>query len=507
MPTASKIALQAALAEQVTVHNRGSFITYTGTSGDDVITGTSWVDHIFGGAGNDTLNGGGRNDTLVGGAGVDNLTGGATYGSSVKFVFTSLGDSYADAQGSHSDLITDFLGPYDVLDLSALGLERIGNGHNGDLAVSYDAATDITYVRSLDKDADGRFFEVRLAGDFQGQLSTTNFVLRHDGTAGNDTLDFNFSTKRYVLNGLDGDDTLTAGKRESVMDGGAGADHLIGNVGDETFLYHQLSDSFVNDASGVSSVDLISEFDLFRGDVLDVSTLGFTGLGDGYNGTLNYAYDKTVGHIVVQSFEADAEGNRFKVYIDQGYRATGGASQDADGFIFKGDNSHVDADQTLTGRPTYDYIRTGGDGGVLIGGGGGDELSGGDKSLGMDGLDTFRYLDSSDSFHGYGTVDLIKNFDVTRDKIDVAALGYTGLGDGHDGTLKLIYDTDLHRTYLKDYDLNAEGQRFEIGFEGGYTRTFTVDNLIVASTASTAEHVLDAPIELLGVAPSDIHAA
>ncbi|WP_263262968.1 hypothetical protein [Pseudomonas sp. RIT-PI-S] len=94
---------------------------------------------------------------------------------------------------------------------------------------------------------------------------------------------------------------------------------------------------------------------------------------------------------------------------------------------------------------------------------------------------------------------------MTQDKIDVAALGYTGLRDGTNGTLKLVYDTDLHRTYLKDYDLNAEGQRFEIALEGGYTRTFTANNLVVASTVSTAEHSPDTAIELVGVAPSDVH--
>ena len=505
MATGARTAPLVPIDEQVTVNYQGSFYTYTGTSGDDVINGTFWTDHLIGGAGNDTLDGHSGSDTLVGGAGVDTLTGGATYGYSVTFVFTSLSDSYADAEGSHSDLITGF-SPYDRLDLTTLGLERIGNGHNGDLDVSYDAATDITYLRSLDKDASGNFFEVRLAGDYQGQLSTSNFVLRHDGTAGNDTLDYSFSAKHYVLNGLAGDDTLYGSKAGSVLDGGAGADHMIGSWNEETYLYHELSDSFVNDASGVTSVDFISDFDLFRGDVLDVSALGFTGLGDGYNGTLNYAYDKTLGHIVVQSFEADAQGNRFKVYIDQTGHG-GVAYQDADGFIFAGDNYPDDADQTLTGTPTFDSLHTGSDGGILIGGGDGDVLSGGDKSFGMDGVDTFRYLDSSDSFHGYGTVDLIRDFDVTQDKIDVAALGYTGLGDGHDGTLKLIYDIAMHRTYLKDYDLNAEGQRFEIGLEGGYTRTFTADNLIVASTGSMAEYAPDAPIELVGVAPSDIHAA
>jgi Ca2+-binding RTX toxin-like protein len=496
MSTVLKSALPNALGEQITFHQRPSFNTYTGTSGDDAVTGTYWDDHLFGGAGDDTLDGHGGEDTLVGGAGVDTLTGGKTSGGGTTFVFTSLTDSYANAQGSHSDLITGF-SPYDILDLTALGLERIGNGHNGDLAVSYDATADITYLRSLDKNANGDFFEVRLAGDYQGQLSTANFVLRHDGTGGNDTLNYSVSTKQYVFNGLDGDDTLQGGKISNVLDGGAGADHLIGNTNIDTFLYHQISDSFVNDASGVSSVDLISNFNLFRGDVLDVSALGFTGLGDGYNGTLNYAYDKTVGHIVVQSFEADAQGNRFKVDIDQANRHSSIAYQDADGFIFAGDNNHDNAEQTLTGKPGWDSLRTPGDGGILVGGGAGDALKGGP------GVDTFRYLDSSDSVHG--AADLITDFDVAHDKIDVAALGYTGLGDGTNGTLKLVYDKELNHTYLKDYDLNADGQRFEIGLVGTFTKTLTADNLIVASTVSSAEHAPDATVELVGVAPVDTH--
>jgi Ca2+-binding RTX toxin-like protein len=189
------------------------------------------------------------------------------------------------------------------------------------------------------------------------------------------------------------------------------------------------------------------------------------------------------------------------VYIDQAEDHNGIPAQDTDGFIFAGDNSHVDADQILTGTPGRDHIGTPADGGILIGGSDGDTLRG------HAGVDTFRYLGGSDSVHAIGGADLIKDFDVTQDKIDVAALGYTGLGDGHDGTLKLVYSTDLRLTFLKDYDLNADGQRFEIALKGSYTKTFTADNLVVASTVSTAEHTPDAPIELVGVAPSDIHAA
>ncbi|WP_258195210.1 hypothetical protein [Pseudomonas japonica] len=41
--------------------------------------------------------------------------------------------------------------------------------------------------------------------------------------------------------------------------------------------------------------------------------------------------------------------------------------------------------------------------------------------------------------------------------------------------------------------------------EGGYTRTFSADNLIVASNVPTAEHAVDAAIQLVGVAPVDAH--
>lgn len=74
MSTVLKSALPAALDEQITFHQRPSFNTYTGTSGDDALTGTYWDDQVFGGAGNDALDGHGGRDKLVGGAGVDTLS-------------------------------------------------------------------------------------------------------------------------------------------------------------------------------------------------------------------------------------------------------------------------------------------------------------------------------------------------------------------------------------------------------------------------------------------------
>ncbi len=62
----------------------------------------------------------------------------------------------------------------------------------------------------------------------------------------------------------------------------------------------------------------------------------------------------------------------------------------------------------------------------------------------------------------------------------------------------MIYDTALHRTYLKDYEADADGNRFEISIDKNVAKTFTADNLIVADASA-------AHIELVGLAPADLH--
>jgi hypothetical protein len=123
-----------------------------------------------------------------------------------------------------------------------------------------------------------------------------------------------------------------------------------------------------------------------------------------------------------------------------------------------------------------------------------------DLQVGNTGVDTFRCIDKSDSFRWKSH--FIQNFDATQDRIDVSALGYTGLGDGTGGTLKLIYDTATHRTYLKDYEADADGQRFEISIDKNVAKTFTAENLVVADAAGHADI---APIELIGIAPVELH--
>ncbi|MBF7144676.1 MULTISPECIES: M10 family metallopeptidase C-terminal domain-containing protein [Pseudomonas] len=476
--------------------NRPVYTTFTGTSGDDTITGTAKRDILIGGAGDDTITGLGGSDTFIGGAGADTLLShpGVYLSSRNQFVYTALSDSYYDASGSHSDLIEHFSDDSDVLDLTALGLERVGDGRNGDLAVRYDAKEDVTYVYSLDKDANGNAFEVRLAGDHSA-LNTGNFALNYTIAPGARFPYFQ-SEKEWHVTGTDGDDVISTAKYANTFDGGAGADTVYASQSRTTVQFDQVSDSFINDANGTASTDLVSFFKV-GSDLLDVSRLGFTGLGDGYNGTLSYTFDKALGQVVVQSFEADGQGNRFMLHLTT-YDSGVNGLLDVDRFIFAGDKTVDRENATLTGNDYRDTFIAGSEGGILIGHGDDDVLIAGK------GADTFRYLDKNDSVRGDN--DLIKGFDTTQDKVDVAALGYTGLGDGTDGTLKLVYAKGTDRTYLKDFDADAQDHRFEISLEGNVAKTFSTENLVVANTPVVAD--THQAVELVGVpAGTPLHTA
>ena len=77
------------------------------------------------------------------------------------------------------------------------------------------------------------------------------------------------------------------------------------------------------------------------------------------------------------------------------------------------------------------------------------------------------------------------------DRVDVSALGYTGLGDGHDGTLALVEDSG--RTFLRSLDADAQGRLFEIRWGGEIASSLSADNFVFAQPEPTADlHLLGA---------------
>lgn len=476
---------------------------WEGTAAANVITADNKAsNYLYGDAGNDVLRGGTGRDVLEGGTGVDTLTGGGSSGDT--YVFKSLYDSYGLDGISHSDLITDW-NAASRLDLTALGLQRVGDGYNGDVAVSYDAGENLTYVRSLDNYPSSYYFEVRIHGDARDSLGTRNFVLMQKGTYLEDTFDQRTSEAQYVLDGGYGNDQLYGSQAAgNVFIGGLGADQLHGISGADTYRYNSVRDSFVNARDNVSAVDLISHFAYGQGDLIDVSALGFTGLGDGYHNTLHYGYDASTGHVLVQSFDGGLYGDRFVLELDYARALKAGSGSDADQFIFARGPGTGTAYNTLTGSQAYDVLHNPGENTIFVGGGGADAL------IGSSAKDSFRFETASDSYRGQA--DLISDFELSKDKLDVAALGYTRLGDGTDGTLKVIYNENLDRTYVRSLETDGEGHRFEVALEGDLTG-LAHRNFVFASSTPQATAASDiggagaeaVEVALVGVAPVSEH--
>jgi Ca2+-binding RTX toxin-like protein len=133
-----------------------------------------------------------------------------------------------------------------------------------------------------------------------------------------------------LILGLDGNDTIKAGAGMDILDGGAGRDSLYGGDGADTFRYTDVLDSYRDySTGGVTATDTIYDFTAGV-DKIDVSGLGFLGLGNGSNGTLYMALNSAGDNTYIKSSEADANGNRFEIALIGNYLNT----LSADDFVF-----------------------------------------------------------------------------------------------------------------------------------------------------------------------------
>ena len=185
-------------------------VTFTVTSGDDIVAGFSSDDVIDALGGNDTVNGNDGDDTLTGGAGDDILNGGA-------------GDDILDG------------GP---------GADTLDGGPGSDTA-SYQNSAAAVLVRLHDANA------VRL-GDAQGDTLTgiehlvgseRNDILagdgednRLEGRGGNDDLFGGPAGGDDMMYGGNGDDRIFGGRGNDTLTGGEGNDMLRGGPGEDTLI-------------------------------------------------------------------------------------------------------------------------------------------------------------------------------------------------------------------------------------------------------------------------------
>lgn len=376
---------------------------------------------------------------------------------------------------------------FNVLRLNADGSFDTSFSEDGKLTIQVPQG-EKNYAHSAIVQPDGK---ILIAGDVitrlnaDGSLDTTfgsqDGQYHLDGSSeanhliGNDTAE--------IIRGLGGDD---------VLQGAGGRDVLTGGDGADIFRFSQISDSY-RTATETGS-DRILDFDASQ-DRVDLISLGFTGLGDGHNGTLAIQANADGTRTYLKSFDADADGQRFELAFEGNLTGQLNSTNvlftapTVEGTAGKDVITGTALSEVIYGLAGNDRIDGGRGSDVIIGGAGADQLSGGDDPNlsvygrnGINDADVFRYTAATDSYRtdSQSFVDLIVRFANNNDKIDVSALGYTGFGDGTGTTLKVVYNHDLDRTYLKDVEADAQGHRFEIGLTGDWTQDLGNSDMIFA---------------------------
>lgn len=376
---------------------------------------------------------------------------------------------------------------FNVLRLNADGSFDTSFSEDGKLTIQVPQG-EKNYAHSAIVQPDGK---ILIAGDVitrlnaDGSLDTTfgsqDGQYHVDGSSdanyliGNDTAE--------IIRGLAGDD---------VLQGAGGRDVLAGGLGADIFRFTQISDSY-RTATETGS-DRILDFDASQ-DRVDLISLGFTGLGDGHNGTLAIQANADGTRTYLKSFDADADGQRFELAFEGNLTGQLNSTNvlftapTVEGTAGKDVITGTALSEVIYGLAGNDRIDGGRGSDVIIGGAGADQLSGGDDPNlsvygrnGINDADVFRYTAATDSYRtdSQSFVDLIVRFANNNDKIDVSALGYTGFGDGTGTTLKVVYNHDLDRTYLKDVEADAQGHRFEIGLTGDWTQDLGTTDMIFA---------------------------
>lgn len=325
----------------------------TGDDGHDILAGADGADELNGGAGNDTLLGGSGNDVYD--VGIDSLTGG------------------------DADVIRDSAG-IDTLVLDGYLTELVRTGDDLYVTVADTSAAPAQTITIKDHFTTGGIEMIRLNG-------TDHSVLESTGTGGND-----------LVLAADGGDTLT--------DGGAGDDVLVGSTATDTYQF----------TAGLSGNDTIIDSGGADSDVIDLGTSGLPTnaywVQDGDDPSLHHlVLEDSAGNTLTIQQQWDgtnaavatiqSAGKSYTITEPPGPASSGGA-------FVAGMNGQ---DDTLNGHIGTDALFGGSGNDNLYGNDGNDYLNGGagdDLIYGGDGDDTIAYSDYTDSIYGGTGFDLIE---------------------------------------------------------------------------------------------------
>ncbi len=239
-----------------------SLLTIDGGAGNDTLRGSEADDRIYGGAGNDLIEAKGGNDTVVGGTGEDTIYGsdGSDWiqasvgrdGSSPDLVFGGNGHDTMEVIGTEGPDNISIVGTSDAVEVSSAGM-----------TVRHRLTSDVEFYLVSGLGGSDRI-------EAEGHLPLRRLEI--DGGAGADTI--LGSDGNDHLFGGPGDDVIHGGKGRDVLEGGSGRDRL--ESGSDIFgdlLYGGSNDDTLIGGPGRDHLEGEGGADLLRGgdlnDVID----------------------------------------------------------------------------------------------------------------------------------------------------------------------------------------------------------------------------------------------
>jgi Ca2+-binding RTX toxin-like protein len=369
-----------------------------GGNGDDMLDGGSFGDTLDGGSGNDTLYGAGDADVIYGGGGNDVLYGDFSLISSAD-ALTPLSNNDLLFGGAGADILRgdqgdDILGSGDrVSGYSSAALDDLGTEHDQLFGGHGDDILSIGFGDDADGGSGTDRLSLSLAGATAGQvIDTSGLVVNQSLKTGGGTIQsieildyvrgssfgdtFLIATQQHLLlvNGADGNDTLTS-KLSSV--------DFHGGNGDDRFISGAAADYFDGEA-GIDTID-------YRNALSGVTVM--LGLIDGQAGS-GAGGDSL---LLVENIDSSA--------FDDSVTGSDGIN------ILKGMAGH----DTLNGKGGSD---------ILIGGAGNDQLQGGNGNDALNGGTGNDMLDGGAGMDGavYDTIASAVSIDLSKQ----AEFGFLG---------------------------------------------------------------------------------
>jgi Ca2+-binding RTX toxin-like protein len=336
----------------------GSATLGYGSDQDNTLTGnTIFANRLEGRGGNDTLIGGSGADSLDGGSGADSLIGAA---GDDFYVVDDPNDRIFETSGTDSVLV-NVSGGYTLdagLEHLLLGTGDSGTGNAGNNSLIGNSLNNTLNgfggVNTLTGGLGDDYYVVNSLSDIVIEMAGEGIdtvVSNVDGyVLGAHIENFVASPTTISIVGGDGSNLLVGNALNNSIDGGLGADTMVGAGGNDFYLVDDLGDRTVENASeGTDSVlaNVISYTLADHMEVLVLGTRGITGIGNSLNNTL-------IGNSTYNSLSG-GDGNDWLV-------GTGGANTL---------NGGTGAD-TMIGGAGNDYFVVDNAGDSLVGGGGND---------------------------------------------------------------------------------------------------------------------------------------